>query len=191
GISPAGGGTTVTVLTDTDSTLDENFLTDNPLEHAAGTAEVSLDCATNSTPGTAHVTAIVQRPGADLVLKQDVQVIGPTAVSGLTLEISPTELKCGDTILAKVTAVDETGAPVSDGTPIFFTTDTSSGVVGGVEGAQGQAQTLDGEASALIATDPSKPGIHTVIAYTMGPAGVPNAQVSKTYECESTVAPVI
>jgi hypothetical protein len=189
GISPAGGGTTVTVLTDTDSTLDDNFLADNPLEHAAGTAEVSLDCATG-TPGTAHVTAIVERPGSDLVLKQDIKVVGPTSVSGLGLTLTPVSLQCGETIQAKATAVDATGTPVSDGTPILFTTDTSSGVVGGTEGAQGAVSTVGGMATALIATDPGNPGIHTVIAYVMGPAGVPSVQVSEQYECEGAVAPV-
>jgi hypothetical protein len=192
GISPAGGGTSVHTTSDSDSTADDNFLSDNPLEAYAGTAEVSLDCATG-TPGTATVTAIVERPGSDITLTQDVTVVGPTGATGLTLTLTPDELECGETLLASVTAVDANGAPVSDGSKIYFTTDTTSGVVGGVEGAQGGISTVDGEASVLIATDPSNPGTHTVIAYALkGAVGSDIvAQTSATYTCEGAVAPVV
>src|SRR5690606_40501305 len=68
-----------------------------------------------------------------------------------------------DVCSSDLRAVDSLGNPVSDGTEIFFTTDTSSGIVGGGEGAQGSAKTIKGEASVLLATDPSKAGVHTVI----------------------------
>ena len=190
-ISPAGGGQTVTTYSDTDTTFDTNYVADNPLALAAGTAEVVLNCATNATPGVANITAVVQRPGSDIVLETEVNVVGQVASNGLTLNLTPEDVECGETILASVTAVDSEGNPVSDGTTIYFTTDTSSGVQGGVEGAQGSAQTVDGEASVLIATDPSNGGVHTVIAYTMNAAGTPNAQVSETYTCEGAVAPVV
>jgi hypothetical protein len=211
--TPAGGGTTVTTITDTDTSTgpgnDQDFLDDNPLEHSAGTAEAVLDCGgSGSSPGVAHVTAIVQREGSDIVLKVDVTVIGPTAVSGLTLTLDPDELECGEVIKATAKAVDSLGAPVSDGTLIFFTTDTSSGIVGGSEGAQGGVATKAGEASVLIATDPGNPGIHTVIAYALEGNDIFDtivieddevvatsgefkvvAQTSATYECEGAVAP--
>ncbi len=187
-ISPAGGGTTVTTWTDTDSTSDTNYLTNNPLEHNAGTAEATLNC-TKGTPGTATVTAIVQRPGSDIVLSQDVTVVGPTALTGLTLTLNPNDLECGNTILAVANAVDSLGQPVSDNTLIYFTTDTSSGVVGGYEGAQGGIQTKSGEAQVLIATDPGNPGTHTVIAYALDASDNIVAQTSKTYTCDAAVAP--
>ena len=93
---------------------------------------LSLDCS-KGTPGTATITAIVQRPGSDIVLSQDVTVVGPTALTGLTLTLNPSDLECGNTILAVANAVDSLGQPVSDNTLIYFTTDTSSGVVGGYE----------------------------------------------------------
>jgi hypothetical protein len=190
GMSPAAGGTSVHVYTDTDSTSDSNFLTDNPFEHAAGTAEVSLDCATG-TPGTATVTAVVERPGADITLKVEVTVVGPTSVTGLTLTLTPDDLECGETLVAAAEAVDANGAAVSNGTKIYFTTDTSSGIVGGSEGAQGGISTVGGEASVLIATDPSNPGVHTVIAYALkGTSGSDIvAQTSATYTCDAAVAP--
>ena len=187
-ISPAGGGTTVTTWTDTDSSSDTNYLANNPLEHAAGTAEATLDCS-KGTPGTATITAIVQRPGSDIVLSQDVTVVGPTALTGLTLTLNPSDLECGNTILAVANAVDSLGQPVSDNTLIYFTTDTSSGVVGGYEGAQGGIQTKAGEAQVLIATDPGNPGTHTVIAYALDASGNIVAQTSKTYTCDAAVAP--
>jgi hypothetical protein len=189
-ISPAGGGTTVTANTDTDTIPDTDFLLNNPLEHAAGTAEVMLDCTLpGSTPGVANITAIVARPGSDIVLSVDVAVVGPTAVSGLTVTLDPDEVECGEVIKATAKAVDSTGAPVSPGTEVLFTTDTSSGIVGGAEGAQGGLTTVSGEVSVLIATDPGNPGIHTVIAYVINAAGTPSAQASATYECEGAVAP--
>jgi hypothetical protein len=194
--SPAGGGTTVTTTTDSDTTQgpnnDAGFLADNPLEHAAGTAEVILNCdgpGPRGNPGVANITAVVDRPGSDIVLKTTVTVVGPTSATGLTLTLTPDDVECGETILATAKAVDAQGAAVSNGTWIFFTTDTSSGVVGGAEGAQGSAQTVAGEASVLIATDPGNSGIHTVIAYVVNAAGVPSAQVSATYTCDAAVAP--
>jgi hypothetical protein len=190
-VSPAGGGTTVTTYTDTDTSSDTNFIANNPLEFSAGTAEVLLDCTTSAgKAGVANITAIVQRPGSDIVLKTTVTVVGPTSATGLTLTLTPDDVECGETILATATAVDSLGQPVSAGTSIYFTTDTSSGVVGGYEGAQGYAASDEGEASVLIATDPGNPGIHTVIAYTMDSDGRVLAQVSETYTCDGAVAPV-
>jgi hypothetical protein len=189
-ITPAGGGTTVTTFTDSDTDSDTNFLANNPLEVYAGTAEALLNCTVSgSTPGVAHITAIVDRPGSDIVLKVDVTVVGPVAATGLTLTLTPDELECGETVKATAKAVDANGAPVSNGTIVWFTTDTSSGVIGGVEGAQGSASTIGGEASVLIATDPGNDGTHTVIAFVMNAAGTPSAQASATYECEGAVAP--
>jgi hypothetical protein len=192
-LTPAGGGTVVTTWSDTESSgADQTFLTNNPLEHYAGTAEAVLLCSSGS-PGVAHVTAIVQRDGSDIVLKVDVTVVGPTAVSGLTLTLSPDDVECGEVIKATAKAVDSLGAPVSNGTRIFFTTDTSSGIVGGSEGAQGGISTVGGEASVLIATDPSNDGVHTVIAYAKKGVGGSDddivAQTSANYTCEGAVAP--
>jgi hypothetical protein len=205
-ISPAGGGKTVTIHTDTDfdepasgnqATDDEEFLADNPLETFAGTAEAILDCGTpgpTGTPGVANITAVVQREGSDIVLTDltgddAIKVVGQTSASGLTLVLDPDEVECGEVIKATAKALDSTGAPVSPGTEVLFTTDTSSGIVGGSEGAQGGLTTVSGEVSVLIATDPGNPGIHTVIAYVINAAGTPSAQASATYECEGAVAP--
>ena len=59
-----------------------------------------------------------------------------------------------------------------------------------LEGAQSYTiKTVGGQASVLIATDPSKPGTHTVIAYVLNAGGTPNAQVYTTYTCDAAVAP--
>ena len=137
------------------------------------------------------MTAIVDRRGADIVLKQEITVVGPTAVTGLSLTLTPDDLECGETILATATAVDAEGQKVSDGTLLYFTTDTSSGIVGGSEGAQGGIATKGGEAFVHIATDPSNPGIHTVIVYALKGTIAEDvvAQDSKTYTCDAAVAP--
>jgi hypothetical protein len=187
-ISPAGGGTTVYTWTDSDTGSDDNFITDNPLQSYAGTAEVVLDCSHGSA-GVANIKAIVDRPGSDIVLTDEVTVVGSTSVTGLTLALVPNDLECGNTILATATAVDSLGQAVSDGTLIYFTTDTSSGIVGGYEGAQGGIGTNGGEASVYIATDPSNPGTHTVIAYALNGNDDIIAQTSTTYTCDAAVAP--
>jgi hypothetical protein len=188
-VSPAAGGTTVTTITDTDTSADVNFTADED-EDVAGTAEVLLDCTTAAgSPGVANITAIVQREGADIVLETEVTVVGATAGTGLTLTLTPDDIECGETILATATAVDALGQPVSPGTVIWFTTDTDSGIVGGTEGAQGNAATDDGEASVLIATAADDAGTHTVIASTRDAEGRILAQVSDTYVCDGAVAP--
>ena len=191
-LAPSTGGQTVDIISDTDPAPhdDQTFLINNPLEHSAGTAEAILDCTKpGSAPGVADLTAIIERPGADIVRSVQVTVVGPAVTAGLTLTLVPDDLECGETINATAEAVDAIGAPVSNGTEIFFTTDTSSGVVGGDEGAQGGIKSLDGKASALIATDPGNPGVHTVIAYILNAAGTPSAQTSASYTCEGAVAP--
>jgi hypothetical protein len=189
-VSPVDGAPTVTTVSDTDTTADDDFLADNPLEDEAGTAEVLLNCTLpESAPSVARVTAVVEREGADIVLDLEVKVVGPTAAPGLTLTLEPKAIECGEKIEATARAVDAAGQPVSPGTKIFFTSDNSSGVVGGDEGAKGVSTTLDGVATVLIATDPSKGGVRTVIAYVVNNAGTPNAQVSETYECEGSVSP--
>jgi hypothetical protein len=189
-ISPAGGGKTVDIVSDTDSATDDNFVTDNPLQTQAGTAEAVLDCSgSKGTPGTAHITAVVNRPGSDVVLTVDVKVVGPTASNGLVLSLSSTNVSCGQPITATAKAVDAQGLPVSDGTLIRFTTDTSSGVVGGSEGAQGGVPSVGGSASVIIATDPGNPGPHTVVAYVINAAGGVAVQTSATYQCSGPPAP--
>ncbi len=68
GMTPAAGGQSVTLWSDTDSTADDQFLADHPSQNDAGTAEVTLDCS-KGTAGVAHVTAIVPRKGALIELK--------------------------------------------------------------------------------------------------------------------------
>jgi hypothetical protein len=188
GYSPLGGGPVLTTWTDTDSQADANFLINNPLQTVAGTAEVSLNCALG-TPGPVKVTAQVQRPGADIILAVDISLIGPTASNGLSLTLTPDSLECGETLLAEATAVDANGKPVSNGTRIYFTTDTSSGIINGSEGGQGSNTTIDGKTKVTIAMSPDDPGIHTVIAYALSSSGALLSQVSETFECSVAVAP--
>jgi hypothetical protein len=188
GHQPAAGGPVLTMWSDTDSQADANFLDNNPLQTYAGTAEVTLDC-TLGTPGLVTVTAQVQREGADIVLEYEITLIGPTAANGLSLTLTPDSLECGETLQAEAMAVDANGQPVSNGTVVYFTTDTSSGIINGKEGGQGSNTTIDGKTVATIAMSPDDPGIHTVIAYTIDKNGALLAQVSDTFECSVAAAP--
>jgi hypothetical protein len=189
GHQPAGGGSELTMWTDSDSQADANFLANNPLQDPeAGTAEVMLDCSAG-TPGPVNVRAIVQRPGSDIVLDLPITLVGPTAANGLAIMLTPAKLECGETLIAEAAAVDANNHPVSDGTRIFFTTDTSSGIINGSEGGQGSNTTIGGKTKVTVAMSPDDPGIHTVIAYTLSNTGALLAQVAAQFECTSAVAP--
>ena len=190
GMSPAGGGSVVTMYTDTDSVADSNFLANNPLQTVAGTAEAMLNC-NKGAPGTVTVRAIVTRPGADINLTQDVKLVGPTSSTGLGLTLSDSSLECGEILTADATAVDVNGQPVSNGTTIYFTTDTSTGIVNGKEGGQGSNITVNGKTSVTVAMAPNDPGVHTLIAYTRDASGALLSQTSQHFECTSAVAPAV
>ena len=136
------------------------------------------------------VNATVIRPGANINLSLEIVLVGQVAPTGLFLELSATELECGETLVATATAVDENNIFVSDGTVVYFTTDTSSAIINGKEGAQGSSATKDGVASASIAMSPDDPGTHSVIAYIKDAAGRVLAQVSETLNCTSATAGV-
>ena len=182
GMSPVEGGKVVSLWSDTDTVADANFLTAHPLQKEAGTAEVALDCSLG-TPGTASITAVVPRNGADIELKATIDVVGPTAPTGLTLSLSPTSLTCGQPLQATATAVDNNGKPVSDGTTVYFTTDASSAIINGKEGGQGDNTTVDGSTAVTIAMSPSDPGPHTVIAWIVDQDGSLLTQTWAPMEC--------
>jgi hypothetical protein len=188
GHQPSAGGPELTMWSDTDSQADGNFLANNALQEFAGTAEVMLDCA-QGVPGPVKVRAVVHRPGSDIVLEHQIVLVGPTAANGLVLMLTPAELECGEILIAEAAAVDANNNPVSDGTRIYFTTDTSSGIINGSEGGQGSNTTVGGKTKVTVAVSPDDPGIHTVIAYTLDKNGALLAQVAVNFTCESAVAP--
>jgi hypothetical protein len=192
-LSPGGGGKVVQNVSNTSGAADSGFLADNPSQHSAGTAEVVLDCAnTLYSPhaGPANVKAVVERPGADIVLDQVIKVVGPPAT--ITLSVDPTLLTCGGSVKATAKVIDAAGQDVSDGSLVLFTTDTTSGITGGYEGGQGQGLTVAGLTSATLASDPSKPGTHTVVATTSGSDKngklIPQVKTVQTYNCTVAVA---
>lgn len=197
-------GTTVSTVSDTDTTSDTGFVNANVApggELFAGTAEAYLQCDVGgATPGTATVTWVVQGgitgTGFAQVATQaltgtvTVTVIGPPAT--LALALNPTTATCGSPIVATATVKDAFGQNVSDGTPVFFTTTTATGVQGGVEGAQGQALTIGGVATVTLSVDPMDAGTHTVSARTGGTdlSGSAIAQISdvETFTCSAVAA---
>jgi hypothetical protein len=174
-------GTQVTTSSDTDSTSDLNFIAGNSApgnQLGAGTAEAFLQCnVSGATPGTATVTWVVNvgvtgtgvaQTGTPLTLAgtTTVTVVGPP--STIALEVTPATSTCGNPVTATATVKDAAGQNVSDGTQVFFTTTTASGVQGGTEGAQGVATTVAGVARVTLSIDPMDAGTHTVSARTGG-----------------------
>ena len=97
------------------------------------TAAVDLDCsdASTATPGTANVTAIIERSGSDIVLNTTVTVVGPPVANGITVVASPEDgLVCGEKATIVVTVLDAAGQFVSDNTPLSIVTNFG-GVLGG------------------------------------------------------------
>ena len=182
GMTPVDGGQAVTLWSDSDTIADANFLSDNPLQKGAGTVELALDCPTG-TSGLASITAIVPRNGADIVLKGTINVVGPAAPSGLTLTLAPASVVCGQPLQATVDASDSNGNPVIDGTTVHFTTDSSSAIIGGQEGGQGENTTVGGRTTVSIAMSPTDPGPHTVIAWIESPGGSLLTQSVQQMEC--------
>jgi hypothetical protein len=193
-------GTSVSTVSDTDSTSDLNFVAQNSApgnQLFAGTAEAYLQCnASGVTPGTATVTWIVQgqvnqvQSATGLSGTTTVTVIGPP--SAIKLDVTPATSTCGNPVTATATVTDAAGKPVSDGTQVFFTTTTATGTQGGTEGAQGAATTVNGVASVTLSIDPMDAGTHTVSARTGGNdlagAAVAVVSTSSTVSCSAVAA---
>ena len=109
-----------------------------PVFSASGTERVVtatvLHCdeghAPGETPGPANVTAVVERPGADIVMTVTVNVVGPPAAGGLSAVADPETVVCGEKAVITVTILDEIGQTVSDHTPLEAVTNFG-GVLGG------------------------------------------------------------
>jgi hypothetical protein len=194
-------GTSVSTVSDTDSTSDLNFVAQNSApgnQLFAGTAEAYLQCnASGVTPGTATVTWIVQGQVINGVLSATgitgtttVTVVGPP--SAIKLDVTPATSTCGNPVTATATVTDSAGRAVSDGTQVFFTTTTATGTQGGTEGAQGAATTVNGVASVTLSIDPMDAGTHTVSARTGGNdlagAAVAVVSTSSTVSCSAVAA---
>ena len=182
-------GTMFETITSSSGARAPYFLAMNPRQSDAGIAEAYLDVsAPRGRPGVARITAIVERPGSSILLETTVAVIGPTSTTGLALNVLPDEIECGETVRVEVAAIDALGAPVVDGTVIYLSCDDGARFVdlrAGSDGIHTDVATDRGAASALLATDPMRPGVHTVIAHVMAPdpngQPRPSAVTSKTY----------
>jgi hypothetical protein len=193
-------GTSVSTVSDTDSSSDLSFVAQNSApgnQLFAGTAEAYLQCNQDgTTPGTATVTWIVSGQinqifsATGLSGTSTVTVIGPP--SAIKLDVTPATSTCGNPVTATATVTDAAGKPVSDGTQVFFTTTTATGTQGGSEGAQGAATTVNGVATVTLSIDPTDPGTHTVSARTGGNdltgAAVAVVSTSTTVSCTAVAA---
>jgi hypothetical protein len=194
-------GQSVTTTSDTDSTSDLSFVSSNSQaggQLGAGTAEAYLQCnVSGATPGTATITWVVNgQIGPNGVVSSGlsgtvtVKVVGPP--SALKLDVSPATSTCGNPVVATATVTDAAGQSVSDGTQVFFTTTTATGVQGGSEGAQGVGTTVNGVASVTLSIDPMDGGTHTVSARTGGNdltgAAVAVVSQSTTINCSAVAA---
>jgi hypothetical protein len=112
------------------------------------------------------VSWTVSGTGQSLSGRVDVKVVGPPF--SLKLEASPATSTCGNPVTTTATVTDSAGQPVSDGTPVRFTTTTATGQQGGSEGAQGTGTTVNGVVSITLSIDPLDAGTHTISAQTYG-----------------------
>lgn len=124
-----------------------------------GAARVTLDCL-DASPGIANIVAVIQHRNGSIVWRSQVLVRGRVAIPGLTLSLSPGEVRPGEPLVASVTAVDDNAYPVPDGTRIFFVTETENSTL--------SVATVNGAAETFISTT-NEVGIHVVCAYTVAP----------------------
>jgi hypothetical protein len=194
---------TLTVLSDTDTAGDLAFMAEHGAagnQIHAGTAEAYLECeGTSDAPGTANVSWTVsgnQQNGvtSGTVTAQAgtlaVKVVGSPAT--MQLGVSPNSGSCGTPMTATATVLDGAGQTVSDGTEVFFTTTTATGVQTSSGGASGLARTVNGVASVVLSVDPMDGGSHTVSARTGGNDlnghAVNAVSQSTTISCTATAA---
>jgi hypothetical protein len=162
-------GKSIVTYTDTDTQGDFDFLTYNPGEMQAGTAEAVLDCssASGGIAGVANITVTIPRPGAHIALQHQIAVRGPTALTGMTLRLlPPSGVPRGEAVGVLATLVDSNGAPVVDGTPVFFA--VNGGFLAGQLDAQGGRPSVGGQAFMHWLTDREKFGEFRVVAMTGG-----------------------
>jgi hypothetical protein len=183
-------GAMFATLTNSFGARAPQFLAMNPREKEAGIAEAYLDVGQpRGVPGVAHVRAIVERPGAGILLETTITVIGRTAGTGLSLQVSPDQGRCGETLRVEVSASDVNAQPVVDGTVVHLQCDDSARFVG-VEPSGSAATTVElrgGRGLALLDTSSSNPGVHSIMAAVQAPdlSGLPRpiAIATATYTC--------
>ena len=149
------------------------------------------------SPGPANVTAIIERPGSDIVLSVKVNVVGPPAANGLSLVASPLVIICGEKSELTVLVKDAIGQTVSDGTRLEAVTNFG-GVLGGTGAVVlglGQvtplsstvASTVDGLATIYLITSDTHEGTYEVIVSTgshiIGSLTSPLISAQVTVEC--------
>jgi hypothetical protein len=178
-----------------DSTSGEDNTTSFQVTSSGGTVRTvagailhcGADHASNVTPGTANITAVIEVPdGSDIVLTTTVTVVGPPA-SPILVAADQTSVKCGDRVTVTVTVKDAAGQNVSDHTRVEAVTN-AGGVLGGTGSTVGGfnnvnpvsstvAETFSGVATFYLITSEAQPGIYDVTIATGGGGSVADQQL--------------
>ena len=140
-------------------------------------AEATLDCS-GADAGVATVTAMIDKPGPDILMTTTVTVIGPpaslTVLGGSMMDDDA--LTCGEVAKVTITVVDSAGQPVADGTEVNLTTNIAGVLVLPVT-------TSDGAADAYLITSNANVGSYAVVVQSGSAIGY------HTVTCEAAAAP--
>ncbi len=147
---------------------------------SAGTAEATLTCA---TPGTATVTASVDRPGRDLVLVAMITVVGAPDTLSVEARSMMDDMACGDVVTLTITVIDSAGQAVADGTVVQLSTNVGGSLVSSVT-------TVNGAAKAFLITSDTNDS-YAVVAQSGAATGYATVTCDDMSMDDDAVAPPI
>ena len=138
-------------------------------------AEATLDCS-GASAGAVTVTAMIDKPGRDVLQTTTVTVIGPPATLTVTAGSMMENLTCGEVVTLAINVVDSADQPVADGTVVNLTTNVAGVLVA-------PATTSGGDATAYLITSNANVGSYAVVVQSGSAVGY------ITVSCEAAAAP--
>ena len=138
-------------------------------------AEATLDCS-GADAGAVTVTAMIDKPGRDVLQTTTVTVIGPPASLTVTAGSMMENLTCGEVVTLTITVVDSADQPVANGTVVNLTTNVAGVLVA-------PATTSGGVANAYLITSNANVGSYAVVVQSGSAVGY------VTVSCEAAAAP--
>ena len=118
-------------------------------------AEATLDCS-GADAGAVTVTAMIDKPGRDVLMTTTVTVIGPPAELTVDASSMMENMACGEVAKLTINVVDSAGQPVADGTVVNLTTNVAGVLVA-------PASTSGGSADAYLITSNESEGSYAVV----------------------------
>ena len=138
-------------------------------------AEATLDCS-GASAGAVTVTAMIDKPGRDVLMTETVTVIGPPASLTVTAGSMMENLTCGEVVTLTITVVDSADQAVANGTVVNLSTNVAGVLVA-------PATTSGGDAKAYLITSNANVGSYAVVVQSGSAVGY------ITVSCEAAAAP--